>query len=436
MTPRNEQFSDLLGDEAGAARARLINDLARVYRPEPPPVRLDTAVLRAIAAASRPDERRTTARWAPRLRPRLVAAGAALILVVSGLFGYQRFGSPAPVSAQAVLRRAAALQLGPNQAIHLVDTVSMTIDGHTSSGTDDVWLQTDANGVPALSAQSLSLVKSGTSTNEPSGVNSGLDSRFIQVGQQVLAYNPELRGDDQILLSPDMRGYPSWAVPNDVFNGGDVAQTLSTLSQASPGSVRLLSPQTLDGVAVNVVEVDGWTNRPAQRTIFYFDAQSSVLRGFDAGSLDPSYPTPLWQARLRSSQTMPATAVPAGAFALSAPASATIHPLDLGGPAFATVASTMAATCHGATNLKVILRSGQSVLAACQSTAPSVAEADLVTALAAPDKATLDAAAAVGVLTTTEAANYLAQVRAQLAAWVTTPQSAGTSSATPDTQGK
>ncbi|HVC80382.1 MAG TPA: hypothetical protein VNL35_07785 [Chloroflexota bacterium] len=139
-------------------------------------------------------------------------------------------------------------------------------------------------------------------------------------------------------------------MPNDVFNEGDVAQTLSTLSQASPGSVRLLPQQTLDGFAVNVVEVDGWTNRPAQRTIFYFDAQTSVLRGFDASSLDPSYPIPLWQVRLSSSQTMAAAAVPPGAFALGAPASATIHPLDLGGPAFASVASTMTATCHDAAN--------------------------------------------------------------------------------------
>jgi len=434
--PRNDQFSDLLGDEAGAGRARLINDLARVYRPAPPPITLDTTVSRAIATASQPDERRKTARWAPRLRPRLAAVGAALVLVISGLAGYQRLSSPAPVSAQAVLRRAAALRLGPNQAAHLAGNVSMTLDGRTSSGTDEVWFETDATGVPDLSAQTLSIVKSGAANDSTPRSNPALNSRFIQIGQQVLAYNPEFRGDNLILLSPDMRGYPSWAVPNDVFDGGNVAQALSTLSQTSPGSVRLLPQQTLDGVAVNVVEVDGWTNRPAQRTIFYFDAQSSVLRGFDAGSLDPSYPTPFWQVRLSSNQAMAATAAPPGAFALNAPASATIHPLDLGGPTFATVASTVAATCHTTAGLKQILLSGQSLLASCQGSNPSLTIGALVTALAGPDQATLEAAVGAGVLSSAQAAGYLAGVQAQLSTWVTSAQAIAGAGATPDTASK
>jgi hypothetical protein len=436
MTPQNEHFSDLFDERAGAGRARLINDLAQIHRPAPAPVALDAAVLRAIASAARIDNRRTAERRSHLRRPRFAAGAAALALAVSGLVGYQKLDSPAPVSAQAVLRRAAALQLGPNQTAQLVDTVSMTIDGHTGSGTDEVWLQTDANGATALSAQTLSLAKFGTPTSETPGASPGLSSRFVQVGQQVLAYNPELRGDNQILLSPDMRGYPSWVVPNDVFDGGNVAQTLISQARTAPGSVHLLPRQTLNGVTVNVVEVDGWTDRPAQRTIFYFDAQSSVLRGFDADSLDPSYTTPLWQVRLNSSRTMPATAVPPGTFALNAPASATIHPLDLGGPDFASVASTFSATCHSATNLKLLLQSGQSLLTSCRSTAPAVSEADLVAALAGPDQATLDAAVSGGVLTTAEAADYLTQVRTQLAAWVNTPQNAGASSATSETATK
>src|SRR5262249_26529649 len=148
-------------------------------------------------------------------------------------------------------------------------------------------------------------------------------------------YNPEMRGDNTIMLASrtQMRAYPSWAVPNEVFDGASVAQSLSTLAQDSPQQVRLLPQQTLDGHIVDVVEVDGWVQGPAQRTVFYFDAQSYVLRGFDATSLDPSYPMPSWQARFSAATTMAASAVPPQTFALAAPATAMVR-LDYGGPAF------------------------------------------------------------------------------------------------------
>jgi hypothetical protein len=140
-----------------------------------------------------------------------------------------------------------------------------------------------------------------------------------------------------------------------------VAQSLSTLAHVSPRHVRLLPQQSLDGVTVDVIEVDGWTDAPAQRTIFYFDANSYVLRGFDATSLDPSYPMPTWQARLTSETAMAASAVPPQTFALDAPAIATVAPLDLGGPAFSTFAATVTAICHSTVNAKSLLCSGQSL---------------------------------------------------------------------------
>jgi hypothetical protein len=244
-----------------------------------------------------------------------------------------------------------------------------------------------------------------------------MHSRFIQIGQQVLAYNPEMRGDNTIQLGwrGQMRGYPSWVVPNEVFDGASVAQSLSTLAQASPQQVRLLPQQTLDGHTVDVVEVDGWVQGPAQRTVFYFDAQSYVLRGFDATSLDPSYPMPSWQARFSAATTMAASAVPPQTFALAAPATAMVR-LDFGGPAFGP---TLVATCHFNAMTKGSLRSGHSVLSVCQATAPGVTAPGLVAALAAPDKATLDAAVAAGVITPAQAAVYLSQVQDQLTAFVT-----------------
>jgi hypothetical protein len=221
-----------------------------------------------------------------------------------------------------------------------------------------------------------------------------------------------------------------------VFDGASAAQSLSALAKDSPQQVRLLPRQTLDGATVDVIEVDGWTERPAQRTTLYFDAQTYVLRGFDTSSLDASYPTPSWQARLSSYENMAATAVPPHTFALDAPSTATIHPLDLGGPEFSTFTAAIATTCHSAVNPKELLRSGQSLLAGCQVTAPGVTAPDLVAALAAPQKAVLDVASSAGVLTSAQAADYLTGLQAQLTTWITSPTTAAAPVVNADTQRK
>ena len=96
------------------------------------------------------------------------------------------------------------------------------------SGTADVWIQAGASGAPTLSAQTLTMDKP------------GMTSRFIQVGPQVYAYNPEMRGDNTIMLAPEARAHPSWLVPNDVFDAAGVTQELSTLATQSPQRVQLL----------------------------------------------------------------------------------------------------------------------------------------------------------------------------------------------------
>ncbi len=144
--------------------------------------------------------------------------------------------------------------------------------------------------------------------------------------------------------------------------------------------------------------------------------------------MDPTYPTPAWQARLRSYETMAATVVPPHTFTLDAPATASIAPFDLGGPAFSTFAAAVTATCHSSVNVKLLaFRSGQSLLTACQVTAPGMTAADLVAALSAPDKAALDAAVAAGVLTPAQAVNYLTKLQTWFTTWITTPVSPGQS---------
>jgi hypothetical protein len=422
-----ERYADLLGAQSTPAVKRLVRALDAVCAPPASPraPQLDAAMARVLQARTTVLRHTATARKHRSLmgmRLRLVSLVAALLLALSGVAGYLRLAGPTPAAAQTMRilhRAAAALHLSPNQAAHVAYSVTVTVGGIADpsgkaagglTGTADVWIQADASGAPTLSAQTLTMDKP------------GMTSRYIQMGQQVYAYNPEMRGDNTIMLAPEARGHASWLVPNDVFDAASATQELSTLATQSPQRVQLLPQQTLDGHTVDVIEVDGWTNRPAQRTTFYFDAQSYVLRGFDATSQDPSYPMPSWQVRLRSYATMPAADVPPHTFTLNAPATARVQLPDLGDPAAVqTLETAVTATCHSTAHLKALLVGGQSVLAACQATAPGVTQAGLVAALAAPYQASLDAAAAAGQITPAQQADSLAAVQAWLETWVTTP---------------
>ena len=120
--------------------------------------------------------------------------------------------------------------------------------------------------------------------------------------------------------------------------------------------------------------------------------------------------------------TLPASAVPPHTFTLNAPATAQVAPLDLADPAaFRTLRTAFAATCHSSANIKQLLGSGQSLLVACQATAPGVTQAGLVAALAAPDKVALEAAEAAGQITPAQETASLAALQAQLTTLVTTP---------------
>lgn len=416
--------SDHAAEQSGHGLRQALADLDRAYTAAPPPrlrETMDSAVYARMAASTvrRPSPVMRGRRLA---RTRLVPLAAALLLALSGVAGYLRLQTPATASAQVILHRAAAvLRLAPDQVAHATYSVAVSAASSAKgagglTGTADVWVQADASGVPTRSAQTLTTAKAGTY------------SRFIQIGSHSYAYNPELRGDNVIVLD-GTRGRPSWLLPADVFDGASVTQQLSALAAQSPQRVQLLPQQTLDGHAVDVIEVDGWINRPAQRTIFYFDAQSYALRGFDASSLDPSYAMPTWQARLLSATSLPAAAVPPGTFTLNAPATAQVARPDLGDPAaFQTLLAAYASACHSGadTNLKALLRYSQSLLAACQASAPGMTEDNLVAALAAPGQASLDAAVAAGQLTPAQSAASLAALQAWLSTWLATPGGQGT----------
>jgi hypothetical protein len=384
----------------------VLDALDRAYATVPP-AQLSEAMDEALHA------RMVRPRPAPRRRFRIPGSGrlllpalAAILLAAGGLVEYLHVSAPTPVSAQPVLRRAASVQLPPNSALHLVYSVTVTIPDQSGngshSGTEDTWIESDAAGRPIASVQTLSLsVKN-------------IFTRYVQAGGETYAYDPELRGDNTIAIGPETRADPSWLVPNHMFDGATVARYLNAPDQQQ--GVQRLPDQTLDGHAVDVVQVDGGANRPALRTTLYFDAHSYVLRGFDASSIDGSYPIPNWQVRLVSSTQMPASSVPAHTFTLNAPADASIQ---LPAPDFAGFAAAFQATCHSALNLKAAVGSGQVPFAACRQTNPGVTEAQLVAALAAPVQRDLDAARAAGQISSAQEANAMHALQIALTALVT-----------------
>jgi hypothetical protein len=243
--------------------------------------------------------------------------------------------------------------------------------------------------------------------------------RYVQIGQQVYGYDT---GNNGIIVPGTHDEHPGWMIPNDALVGAGVAQELSALAQRAPGQVRVLPPQTLDGSAVDVVQVNGWTDAPGMRTTFYFDAESFMLRGFDAVSIDPSYAAPSWQVRLASYATVAAAAVPPHTFTLNAPADARVEPFRLDP---ATIVPAFAGACHNPLDVgrleQILQARRQSLLAACQATAPAVSRDALVTALLAPSKDALDGALAAGQITPAQEAAALTVQQQWLTAFATTP---------------
>jgi hypothetical protein len=431
-----------------------------------------------VAPSHAPRARTHGPRLSGTWRVRLACVAAALALALSGaqgsLPGILHLGAPAPVSAQTVLSRAAAaMRLAPNQAAHLIYRVAVTpLAGQVAakrvavtppagqaggsapplptrggmvqppsagmvSSTADVWVQADARGAPTMSSQTLTafgvhLEESGNIAHHGAARRHTLDTgrvreagglpitdHYVQIGGQVYGYDS---GNNAIIVPGTHDEHPSWMVPNDALDGAGVAQELSALAQRSPGQVQVLPQQTLEGSGVDVLQVNGWTDAPAMRTTFYFDAQSFVLRGFDAVSIDPAYPTPSWQVRLEGYTMLDAAAVPPHTFTVNAPADARVEPFRLDP---ATFVPAFAAACHsklGVGQLEQILAAKQqTLLAACQATAPAMSRDALVAALLAPNRAALDGALSTGQISPAQEDAALAAQQQWLTAFVTTP---------------
>jgi hypothetical protein len=350
------------------------------------------------------DELRSSRR---RVRPRWrTAAALAAAVVAAAAVSVSLVGGAGKASAQAVLRRAAAVRFGADQGLHFLYSVDVTRAGRSSAGTGDVWVETDGAGVPTQVAETLRLSKE--ASDPPL-----LVTRDVQTPAGVYSYDT---GDNAILVpssdDPNWSGRqaPTVPLPAFLFNGATVAQRLQELAAGAEGGAQLVGRQTLDGVPVDVVEVDGWPNGDALRTSFYFDAQSHVLRGFDVVGTDPSHDTASWRVRLVSNATTSSESVPAGTFTLGAPTDAWVQV-----PPFAMDA--VASLCPP--GIKPLLVQGESLLDVCRSTTPGLTEDALLSALSGSAKADLDAAVAAGQITGAQADQALVAQRAQLREFVT-----------------
>jgi hypothetical protein len=388
------------------ARDQLIHDLSLAYRPSPPVSRLDAAVL----AALREQQRRPASRswWQRRWGIPQRAAGVVICsAVLAAAFGYLHGQSPATVSAQTVLSRAAAAGLVPGQVTHFTYRLTAS-NGDT--GTSDLWVEADDSGVARRLALSNAVFDGGSAVP-------GLDVRLVQSGDTVQVYDP---ASNTVTSGPGDQIDQPW---ESIVVGTRLAQKLSGGGQGAPfspvaqkGSPSPVSQQTIDGASVFVLNLVSSTS---DRTL-YVDAQSYIPRGADWSENGVS-----WQARLTGYVTMSPSAVPAGTFSLHAPATAKTaqtqpdksdYPIDFGS-AFAAACKT---TQEG---FKAAMSSApdQSMLAACRRTNPTITADQLGAALLASAKQQLDAAVEAGTITAAQESDQLTRMRAKLTDTVTMP---------------
>jgi hypothetical protein len=313
-------------------------------------------------------------------------------------------------SAEALLRRAAAVTFEPNQARHLIYDVTLTSPGHVSSATGEIWIATDAAGRPVQATETLRQAKTATAPTT-------VVERAQQTPQGTYIY--DVTHNTIVIPSRNDPSSSSRAdtlpLPVFLFDGADVAERVADLAAQGITRVQLLSQRPVDGVTVDPVQVDGWPDA-ASRTTLYFDADTHLLRGVDSQGTGPSSGS--LQIRLAQQTSGPRDSAPADAFALDAPASAQVQPPR---PAMADVAPRCGS------QLKQQLAAGQSLLDICRATNPTLTEDALINALIGSAPQDLAAAVAAQAITRGQADAALQAQRSQIVAMLTSRNPVGTS---------
>lgn len=338
MTDIDERFADLIDDKDGLPRRVLLAELDRFYtQPASPSLRisLQTTLYAHARQTHRPARRRTP------LFHRLAALAAALLLVLSGGTAYLlRVPAPTPVSAQEILRRAAAA-VAPirSRVIHEIiasESTPQTIGKApvVTPERTEMWVEVNSQGLIARTSRTATdhtgIVSSRVKTSTTAGMTTTEYLAMPRASSINSAFEP----------ASDCAG-----VASTQETAADVISYHGLLVKAAQhinSTLRVLPRRRLDGRTVDVVEEDSSTlpgdivplkasGAPTpyrEDTYYYIDPQTYILRGSDTYRVAPKGKmTRTNYLRILLYETLPLSAVPKGAFHLHAPAGAQRTPV-------------------------------------------------------------------------------------------------------------
>jgi len=270
-----------------------------------------------------PYPRAVATRRAPRVRGRLAAFAAALLLALSGVAGYLHWQQPTPVSAQDVLRHvAAALQpADPAHVVHDVSTVHVAnapgVSGLMAPDvTVDQWTQRDAND---------RIVRQDTVFSDLRGT---VLHHTVQNGSSLQLYNASQHVT--VVMTAPPPAHNQIVIP-DPFDTASLRQFVLDAQQGANPEARVLPGQTLDGATVypiRVVHTLSYDPQPNAKTAphrftvtLYVDTGTYLIHELDMSSANAAGRV-LSSAVLRvvRHEVVLLSAVPASVFTLHTPA--------------------------------------------------------------------------------------------------------------------
>ena len=246
------------------------------------------------------------------------SAVAALAVALGGVWGCLQWQRPTPVSAQTILRRAAAalpgaddahlvherkiVYYGPGQGVgispHITDTAPLSL-------TVDQWTQPARDG---------GIGRQVATARYDSGA---LDYRILQVGQEVRIYGARQNAID----TQTVRAGEDGVRFDNPLGGADLRQLALDAANGSVAGVALLPNQTIEGTTVDAVEVTG----VVYRTRLYIDPTDYTIRGWDQMLTTVPTGERTMGVRVTRREIVPVPEGVAGLFTLGAPATATMY---------------------------------------------------------------------------------------------------------------
>ena len=454
MNTHSDEFQDILGaegsDDVRPVLDRLALMAAAASLVKAPPA-VDHAVLAAIrdarlgrgsAGLSLPRGSEATPAYPrARLRPvpgneragrrrlgshagAVIAAGFAVaaVALAVGLFGLHPAQAPA-VSARAVLARALRANLGPTQAASLHYRIVLTDRQHPRShqtGAADIWIRGSHAGIPETVRENMSILPRNRS-------GECILLQYALVGNW--AYSTpywNCAGGPMIpfsaMMEPFDGQFPSTAtvLPANLFYGVAAARLLRG---ELPGNVSL-GHRSLQGHRVDVIGVRKWPGQPRLSAVLYYDARTSVLRGFDALIKTTWGAIQQYKLRLVRGRIGPASGVPTARFSLppnvyyrGSSRQRKTWPIALD---VQVSRQKLQRVCPGIRRLDLLLNRGTGPLRACRTAIPTMSAPRLASLLmGSRPYALLHTAVRSHVFTRALADQSLRAERTSLARWVT-----------------